>query len=80
MCYISGKELQGKQLAVKHPFKQALTPGHLAGLKKDSLAHCSAQKPDKRAGALLGPPSPPLPCNLTVKCTRESSRQGASWG
>lgn len=39
MGCLSGKELQGKQLAVKRRFKQAVAPGHLArlSLQKDTL-------------------------------------------
>ena len=43
-CF-SGKELQGKQLAVKHRFKQAVAPGHLARLtlQKDTRVEHGSQ-------------------------------------
>ena len=83
MCCISGKELQGKQLAVKHPFKQALTTGHLAGLSlhKDTLLLTVQHRNQISKPVSCWVPRPhPYPAILQSSAPGSLACRRASWG
>lgn len=75
MGCLSGKELQGKQLAVKHRFKQAVAPGHLARLtlQKDTRVEHGSQI-SKMVSCCAPAPAPALRCSRRLR--REGSREG----
>lgn len=75
MGCLSGKELQGKQLAVKHRFKQAVAPGHLARLtlQKDTRVEHGSQI-SKMVSCCAPAPAPP--CAAPVGCAGRAAGRG----
>lgn len=75
MGCLSGKELQGIQLAVKHRFKQAVAPGHLARLtlQKDPRVEHGSQI-GRMVSCCAAAPAPP--CAAPNGCSGRVAGRG----
>lgn len=75
MGCLSGKELQGIQLAVKHRFKQAVAPGHLARLtlQKDPRVEHGSQI-GRTVSCCAAAPAPP--CAAPNGCSGRVAGRG----